>query len=485
MDPTRFDRFVQSFARSTSRRSALLGVLSGLIMTVRPQSADANPGRGTGKRRAHDDQRHDRLNAEARARTKGRKRRGKKPRGRQDQDTGQQPASCCGSRSCAPPRRGGTRSGCDYAGQSFAGQDIHGSIFRGVDGRDADFNDTDNHGSVFAGACLQGATFRGANLKGSTWDGACLFEADLRNADLGGESAVLAGALFCGTRMPDGSLNDRDCASATACCQRRLATPGPGCDCTGKQCGPDGCGGTCGTCPAGEACNGAGACICTPQSCPDGCCDGAQVCQPGDTNQVCGTGGARCASCGTGQACQDQQCVCVPTCTGKACGPDGCGGSCGTCQGGQTCNASGKCICTQQSCPGCCDANQNCQQGNTRAFCASGGASCNTCEDDQGCLDGQCVPCNETFDCPCVGQSICTDPNSGIVNCRLLDNQGVCTCMVSTQGQPICQGASGSSCETDDDCQQFAPGSVCVANVADSDDCDFATSFCAAPCPAH
>lgn len=34
---------------------------------------------------------------------------------------------------------------------------------------------------------------------------------------------------------------------------------------------------------------------------------------------------------------------CTPACGGKNCGADGCGGSCGTCTGGQTCNGSGVC----------------------------------------------------------------------------------------------------------------------------------------------
>jgi hypothetical protein len=68
---------------------------------------------------------------------------------------------------------------------------------------------------------------------------------------------------------------------------------GAGCtpDCTGKECGDDGCGGSCGTCPGEESCV-------------------SGVCIPG----------------------------CTPDCTGKECGDDGCGGSCGTCSGGEVCN---------------------------------------------------------------------------------------------------------------------------------------------------
>jgi len=57
---------------------------------------------------------------------------------------------------------------------------------------------------------------------------------------------------------------------------------------------------------------------------------------------------------------------CKSNCIGKECGPDGCGGSCGSCPSGEKCSAAGKCIsessgdpCTEclNSCrglPGCC-----------------------------------------------------------------------------------------------------------------------------------
>ena len=35
---------------------------------------------------------------------------------------------------------------------------------------------------------------------------------------------------------------------------------------------------------------------------------------------------------------------CVPMCSGRACGADGCGGSCGSCAGSQTCSAAGQCV---------------------------------------------------------------------------------------------------------------------------------------------
>jgi len=39
------------------------------------------------------------------------------------------------------------------------------------------------------------------------------------------------------------------------------------------------------------------------------------------------------------------QCVCIPACEDKACGPDGCGGSCGTCEEGAMCDETvGVCV---------------------------------------------------------------------------------------------------------------------------------------------
>jgi hypothetical protein len=67
--------------------------------------------------------------------------------------------------------------------------------------------------------------------------------------------------------------------------------------CPGKQCGDDGCLGSCGTCAGGKTCSAAGQCVAS----------------------------------------------CAPSCAGKQCGDDGCLGLCGTCAMGTTCNAAGQC----------------------------------------------------------------------------------------------------------------------------------------------
>ncbi|MBI4983759.1 hypothetical protein HZC32_03885 [Candidatus Woesearchaeota archaeon] len=49
-------------------------------------------------------------------------------------------------------------------------------------------------------------------------------------------------------------------------------------------------------------------------------------------------------TCPSRQTCNDGACVRTPQCTNKQCGDDSCGGSCGTCLTGQTCNTQGTCV---------------------------------------------------------------------------------------------------------------------------------------------
>ncbi len=116
-----------------------------------------------------------------------------------------------------------------------------------------------------------------------------------------------------------------ECASNGARCVRPLPVP---CNpsCAGKQCGDDGCGGSCGTCGGGMSCQGGqckvvcgdGACgagenqcNCT-QDCKtgcSGCCTGA-VCEAGTSNTACGQNGTSCIDCSaSGKQCKDHVCI--------------------------------------------------------------------------------------------------------------------------------------------------------------------------------
>ncbi len=150
--------------------------------------------------------------------------------------------------------------------------------------------------------------------------------------------------------------------------------------CAGKTCGDDGCGGSCGSCDAGQTCN-AGQCVADgggTGACGDittkGTCDGntLKYCSGGEIKTYDCTAFSK--VCGYDDQfdwfdCIEDPDTCTPNCNGKSCGSDGCGGSCGTCPSGQSCNGSGQCqadggACGSLTSKGKCD-------GNTLSYCSS------------------------------------------------------------------------------------------------------------------
>jgi len=117
--------------------------------------------------------------------------------------------------------------------------------------------------------------------------------------------------------------------------EEKPAAPEPICRpaCSGRDCGDDGCGGSCGSCRSGWTCK-YGSCRAPEPVCQRSC--GGKDCG-GD-----GCGGS-CGSCDSGWTCEYGRCkapepVCRRDCSGKDCGEDGCGGSCGSCRSGWTCS---------------------------------------------------------------------------------------------------------------------------------------------------
>jgi hypothetical protein len=192
--------------------------------------------------------------------------------------------------------------------------------------------------------------------------------------------------------------------------------------CWGRSCGDDGCGGSCGECPAGQPCGTDGRCVCTP-SCGDREC--------GDD----GCGGL-CGSCESGELCSAGRCeVCAPMCTGRECGPNGCGGSCGSCGEFATCE-DGRCERDPDACDpvtntGCLGANECLIMSDETTRCAlaghgTQGSSCSTtadCDGGFGCFARTCrkicrlasgVGCPDDLECASVAgyrtYGVCADP---------------------------------------------------------------------------
>jgi len=246
----------------------------------------------------------------------------------------------------------------------------------------------------------------------------------------------------CGC-LPDHSACDPDCS----------CTP----DCLGKECGEDGCGGTCPPgCPVGEHCT-QGICECDYVTCGSVCCAQGQECYQG--------------------AC------CTPNCTGRECGANGCGGSCGDCDSGEFCDAGGQCQsmptdCRQEPCPSgyYCDLNTGeCKEGCISDSDCPQPGSCDlathTCQCDSGyhrCAD-QCLPNNSTDSCgdrctPCVPPQNGTSTCDG-VSCGFVCNAGFHQC-----GELCLSNNSTDSCGTR--CTPCVPPAHASA-TCDGVSCDF------------
>ena len=133
---------------------------------------------------------------------------------------------------------------------------------------------------------------------------------------------------------------------------------GGSCSCGGRKSGDDGCGHSCSACPAGFRLDDSPTQSGSPGPGPSpstGTGTTACVCAPLCSGVECGEDGCGgvCGTCAAGQSCDSQgHCrVCAPECKDKQCGPDGCGGACGLCAKGTMCDLSDG-TCCDPSCHG-------------------------------------------------------------------------------------------------------------------------------------
>ena len=197
---------------------------------------------------------------------------------------------------------------------------------------------------------------------------------------------------------------------------------------SGASCGQGGA--TCGTCPMGQTCDGAGNCVCNSSSCPHGCCSGGPtgtcVDWGSQSPTSCGTAGATCTGCTNG-LCDTNNGTCA--CDSNTCASGCCvGGTTGTCEG---------------------------SSGQSFTSCGTGGATCGACGTNESCTSGACT-CGGSSGCA-GGTSCCV--NAGVGSCVTLTNDpnncgwcghscqgGTCAnglCGTVTLGQTTYKGTSG------------------------------------------
>ena len=176
------------------------------------------------------------------------------------------------------------------------------------------------------------------------------------------------------------------------------------------------------------------------------------VCQPLCDGVDCGDDGCggSCGTCTGQDSCEGGSCVCQPECTNKVCGGDGCGGLCGTCASNETCEEDGEVCACQPSCAGNCGGD-GC------------GGSCGTCFGQDACIGGSCV-CQPSCAGDCGG-----DGCGG--SCGTCSGQDICigsSCVC----QPSCVGGCGGD-GCGGSCGTCGAGEICAAGQCECvPDCD-------------
>jgi hypothetical protein len=252
---------------------------------------------------------------------------------------------------------------------------------------------------------------------------------------------------------------DCPCGEGEVCDGEGLCVPSDVPDCTGRECGADGVGGTCGHC---TGCDGE---VNDDLCSADGHC--AAVCCPQCADRECGDDGCGglCGTCDDGDACTDDECVdgmCAhhtptPNDTPELCNgaDDDCDGqtdegACGACEG-VDCDDQNPCT------DDACDPEGGCTHQNNTAACDDG-VPCNAGGDV--CVEGQCVGLGapECFDDDVCTDDVCGDDGSCTwpLNFLPCDDGDACTtgdaCAAAT-----CLGGEPRSCDdqnpcTDDTC---------------------------------
>jgi hypothetical protein len=200
MDATSFDHLTRRLGATSTRRVAFT-LLVGMAMVAAPGFADE---------------------ADARPKRRKSKRKGKR---RKRQQSAPETTPRIGD--CFNPGTGRRLDNCDFSGQDLVGFDFGGSVL---------------HGASFVGANLCGANFGGTGLVGANFSNANLRKANFFGSSAG--EAISDGALFCGTILPEGDVENFHCTTpvGAACCRDFDCMPYGGTTCrpNGQCCLPNG-----------------------------------------------------------------------------------------------------------------------------------------------------------------------------------------------------------------------------------------------------
>jgi formylglycine-generating enzyme required for sulfatase activity len=256
-------------------------------------------------------------------------------------------------------------------------------------------------------------------------------------------------------------------------------------DCADKECGDDGCGGSCGQCDDGDVCNGV-------ESCEAGLCDAGTILDCDDDNPC--TLDECNAQAGCQHTEQDGPCDDGNPCTdGETC-------TTGVCTGGTKVVCDDNNPCTTDACStveGCitvpnnlpcndgdpCTGNDQCIGG----ICQPGENACFPCESDLDCLqydDGSLcnglVVCDEGL-CQVLEDSavICEQPANECLNAECDQESGEC---IESPLPDLTFCDDGDLCTVDDVCKQ----GVCLGKTNTCNDgsactkdwCDELTGIC-------
>lgn len=293
-----------------------------------------------------------------------------------------------------------------------------------------------------------------------------------------------SGEQDCTRILPDGKWNDTPCDFQFGYVCRfstQMMPLAANCipHCETKQCGDDGCGGSCGECGEGETCTN-GACLALAASC-DGLCGGQApagcfcdaVCKEygdccADVDTFCDFAAPEPAAAPAPDSCEEHcggqapaGCWCDSLCTGfgDCCGDysNFCLGATTSCEGG-----CGKLAITGCYCDVLCETYHDCCEGYFKN-CA-GGCSCDGLEcGDDGCGES-CGECGDSEVCDSSGQCV---PKQIGWGCSALDPAGCGGCP--------CEKCV---CQTDPFCCYVSWDGICAATCAG--DCND-SGTCASP----